>query len=394
MRQMIRHCVGLLVILAVSLSGDVAHTDDQAGLGEGPKRSPDETVIIQAILDHAAACRDEVVSAEIHYRWHISTYRNPDNTPERVRTLLDESDLLGDPDSLQVLVDTLEPFPALTAPVWGLRDFIMLGDMRRDDTSRGGIQLVNGEHEMAYDQLNRQLDVSSRGGSYIHKTQIEDFRSFPPSQLTADRLRMTSHQHGLITLAIRPLDEGRRGEATPAASQVPASPTAEYTFDDATRVMSHSVRYHHGHVYEEIWQNALNEYPGGMILPSLRINTLYREGILKSLTVWLIDEAMFNEPIDEDRFVMTVPEDTVLVDNRLKETVVRKVKKPVDDVRSILVPVMAGNPPDAHQEGMDWRWILILNGVGLICLSVLLWRRGSLASNPVSRPPRGASGAL
>jgi len=393
MWQMIHQCVGLLVILTVSLSGDVAHSDDQAGLGEERKPLPDDTVIIQAILDHVAACRDEVVSAEIHYRWHISTYRNPANTSERVRTLLDESDLIGDPDSLQSLVDALDPFPVPTAPVWQTRDFVMLGDKRRADTSGGAVQLVDSDHEMTYSGINRQLDIENRGNSYVHKTQIEDFRSFPPTRLTADRYRVAKHDHGLITLAVRPLEDGQRGAATSADSRDPKSPIAEYTFDEVTHVMTHGVTYSRGQVYKEFWQQALNEYPGGVILPTLRIKAIYDKGILKSLTVWLIAEARLNGPVNEERFVMTVPKGTVIVDNRLNESVIRKVKKPIDDVRSILVPVIASNPEEAHQGGVDWRWILILNGVGLIGFSVWLWNRGSVSTKLTSQPPRGASGS-
>ena len=79
------------------------------------------------------------------------------------------------------------------------------------------------------------------------------------------------------------------------------------------------------------------------------------------------------------------------MDKRLKETVVRKVKAPVEDVHSMLAPAIVASPPDANVSAVDWKWIWILNGIGLIGLSIWLWRRGSLEANPTSATSGGES---
>ncbi|MCA9112002.1 MAG: hypothetical protein KDA52_18765, partial [Planctomycetaceae bacterium] len=320
-----------------------------------------------------------------HYLWHISTYEDPANTPEHVRQLINEFDLVGNPESLQLLVDALGWHPKSTVPLWGDRDFVMLGDKRRADTFEGSVEIVDRDHEMTYYLPNRQLDVTSRGNSSVHKTHIDDFRSFPPEILTVDRFRVDARDPGTVTLSVVSLNETQQQPKSAEASKVTASPPLDqYTFDTSTQILVHAINYSHEHVYREIWQRALTSYPGGVVLPGIRLKAIYNDGVLKSLTVWLIEEARLNGPVDESRFVMPVAENTVLVDSRFKERMVHKVRNPVDDVRSLLVPVMSSHSTDAHKTGFSWRWVLIFNGIVLIGFSIWLWRRESSPAQSVT----------
>ncbi len=381
MRWTFLRLITLTGFLATSPFCRVAFTDD---LDSSPT---DDAVVIRTVLEQVAAAREEVVSAEIHYQWHISTYRNPENTPERVQILLRECDLVDDPESLQRLVDALGPFPALTAPVWDTRDFVMLGERRRAESQAGNVRLVDADHEISFDQANRQLDVTRRGGSSIHREHIEDFRAFPPEQITADQLRLIESSEGMVTLGLKPVEDSEMEGELPSD---PDTATTVFTFDEATGVMTHAAVFDESVLYSEDWQQALTGYPGGVTMPAVRIKTLYQNGALKSLTVWKIEEARFNEPVGEDRFVLGVPAETVLVDSRLQESVVREVVQAVPDVRSVLVPILEPGVRGADGVGFSWRMILILNGVGLIALAVWLWKKGSLSSRPPSSPRRGA----
>ncbi|MCA9077129.1 MAG: hypothetical protein KDA93_19035 [Planctomycetaceae bacterium] len=358
-----------LAIQSVSLLSVVA--DDDTRTRTAWQQSADSRLTIQGLMDQVEAGREEIVSAEIHYRWHISTYRNSSNTPERVRTLLDEYDVMSDPDSLDALVKELVPEPQLNGPLWETRDFAMLGEKRSARTSRGSTQLVDGDHEMTYHQFNEQLMVSGRGGSSVHKTHIEDFRAFPPSGTGAQNYRLVSQGDGFTTLALiwDPDVESEDADFD------------QYTFDDATGVVTHELTHFRGQLKSEVWQRGLTEYSGGVTLPMLRLKTLYRDGVLRSLTIWKIESASLNVPVDEGRFIMPVPKDTVLVDARLPAQVVQKVQKPVGDVRSILAPISVAGAHDADPGGVNWRLLLILNGLVFIILAGWFWRRGSIKAS-------------
>ncbi|MEZ6051437.1 MAG: hypothetical protein R3C02_08640 [Planctomycetaceae bacterium] len=377
MRHLFLRGIGLLVLLTSLIMASLADADDTLLPAEGDQSTLDEATLIEAILEHNTACREEVVSAEIHYLWHISTYDNPANTADHVRQLLNEFDLVGNPDSLQLLVDALCWHQNSNVPLWDDRDFVMLGDKRRADTFEGSVEIVDSDHELTYSMPNRQLDVTSRGNSSVHKTHIEDFRSFPPTVLSADRFRVVGYEPDCVTLSVVPSPAIEPAGKSARESQVATSPFDQYTFDISTHTLIHAISYSQEQVYREVWQQALTKYPGGVVLPSLRLKAIYNDGILKSLTVWLIEEAQLNSPVDESRFLMPVAENTVLVDSRFKERLVHKVRNPVDDVRSILVPVMASHSTDAHKSGSNWRWILIFNGIILIGFSIWLWRRES-----------------
>ena len=331
----------------------------------------DETELVHRILEQVQATREEIVSAEIQYRWHLSSYLNPRNTSERVAAAIADADLVSDPENLETLIEELVPQFELNGPVWESRDFVMLGDKRRADTSRGTIQLVDADHEMTYHLFNEQLSVSSRGGSSVHRTRIEDFRSFPRADFGASDFLIEDRADGTVVLALIP------GLAESQNSDV----LARYSIDEMTGVMTHEVSFARGQPLREIWQHALTEYPGGVTMPSLRIDAYYQNGRLKTLTAWSIENATINGPVDEDRFVMSVPEQTVLVDTRLPKKSVWKVKKPVDDVRSILTPITAAGTPVSGQSGTNWRILLLLNGLVFFVLAAWLWKKGSPSSS-------------
>lgn len=376
---------GLVVVGAMTAAGMGSvgsAADTSVSNSSSSTTAADDAAMISDLLARIAAHQEEIFSAQVKYRWTLVSFANPDNTPERVRTLLPNYDLLGDPDSLRDLVTTLGPEPAPGDPPWETRTFSMLGDKRRADTSQNVIQLVDSEHEMTYEGTNSQLRIEHRGRSSIHRTMIEDFRSYPPPGrygLKADDFRIVGRTGEQLTLEFV-LPPGAPAEMVPS----------RFTFDLTSGVMTHSVEYVRDQLDREIWQLALTEYPGGIVMPALRIAAGYRKGRLNSLRVFIIEEAEYNGPVPEDRFVMPVAAGTVLVDDRFPETRVGRTKSATDDVRSILAPVgvPAGSVPPSG--GPRWRIVLILNGIALIIVAAVLWRRASQGMS--NSPPSAGAG--
>jgi len=339
-----------------------------------PSTATDDKAIIRTLLEQTAAQREEIFSANIRYRWHLATYRRGENTPDRVHALLEEHDLVADPDSLRDLVNALVPEPATIDPPWEMRTFQMLGEKRRADTSQDVIQLVDGTHEMEYEGSNEQLTIGDRGYSDVHLTDVTDFRSYlpsPPGGLKVEDFCVAERGGNQVTLeTILPPDA--------PVGTVPG----RYTFDLSTGIMTRSTRYIGNRISREVWQLALTEYPGGIVMPAVRIDTRYRGGRLKSLRVFLIEEAEFNGPVSENQFVMPVAAGTVLVDYRHPKKTVWRTETAADDVRSLLVPVSSPVPAVASGGGLSWQMVLILNGIALIVVATVLWRRASPSQVP------------
>src|SRR5690606_16017950 len=176
-------------------------------------------------------------------------------------------------------------------------------------------------------------------------------------------------------------------ELLPAPGTPEGTIPSRYVFDLATGIMVHSTSYDGDQLGHEVWQLAVTEYPGGIVMPALRVATLYRGGRLNTLRVLIIEEAEFNGPVSEDEFVMPVAEGTVLVDYRHPQTAVWKTETAADDVRSLLVPVSRPAPGVSGGIGLSWHMLLILNGVALIVIAIILWRRGSQSQVPPVKPP-------
>ncbi|MBX3440310.1 MAG: hypothetical protein KF861_22665 [Planctomycetaceae bacterium] len=344
---------------------------DDAGPATPGTTSPDDATIIRELFAQLEAQQEEIFSARVAYRWCLTTHRKPEHTPEHVRAVIDSYDLLGSPDSLRDLVFTLHPEPTPPDPPYETRTFYMLGDKRRADTSDNGIQLVDSDHEMIFEGVNSQLTIDHRSKSSVHLTSVEDFRCYPPvprEGLRAENFRIIEQTDDQLTIEMLPPPDA-------TADFIPS----RYTFDRATGVMTHYTQWAYGQLDREVWQRALTEYPGGIVMPALRIATAYRDGALSALRVFIIEEAEYNGHVEEDRFVMPVAEGTVLVDGRFPEAQVHRTKVATDDVRSILVPVSLPTASVASSGGPRWQLVWILNGIALIVIATVLWRRASLS---------------
>jgi hypothetical protein len=124
-------------------------------------------------------------------------------------------------------------------------------------------------------------------------------------------------------------------------------------------------------------QSAWTTYPGGISLPGLRLRIGYEQGTLRFLEMYHLSESRLNEPVSADHFQMAVRKSAKVVDHRQPaETNVWRVPEDRADVRSLLVPVTVTEQTHKRWTGATfWKAVLLVNGLGLIVLSVVLWRR-------------------
>jgi hypothetical protein len=158
-----------------------------------------------------------------------------------------------------------------------------------------------------------QLNVETRAGSYLHLTNLAELRYLPSSTV------------GLRAVASKLSDD--RVSLKIGESELIADLTSGFVERFTTRDAT-------GQVIRELIQFTPNLYQGVIVYPSAIVHAGYRNGKLSNLTLSVIDDVRFNEPLATDAFTLSVPAGTTIVDPR-KDSFrprVYSADKNIDDV--------------------------------------------------------------
>jgi len=127
-------------------------------------------------------------------------------------------------------------------------------------------------------------------------------------------------------------------------------------------------------------------YPGGMTMPTVRVDAFFNEQGLSNLELRVIRDAEFNIEIYESEFVVGLERGTNWFDNRSHFNG-GQVREPVRDAieyfEAIVPPQqppmkVADMPPPEREFRFPFTWegfLLVLNGLALIALGIHFWRR-------------------
>lgn len=363
--------IGLL--LSTGIVPTASRADDgSAGTppGEQLRQTAEDEQLIRGLFAQWESQSTAIATAHIHHRTYSGGFPHSLLTMEDVDALLARHDLVGDPESFRSLLTELlrggpgAP-PTMSESPWFVREYHQLGDQYRDRHADGTLQIISGEHEFLFEsgKSRNQATLFARGGSWLLPPGLHLFLRDPSRGLPRERFRVLA-----------------RGEVT-ELEIIPAEgvhPADWMWIDPATGLMVREVGYHNGLPYREFRQLGLTEYAGGIVLPAVSLTLDYRDGVLRHLFYRAIDSAVLNGPVAEELFEMPVEANTVVVDQRGAESVVVHSAEAADDVVSFLSRV--AGPPPGPPEPRDslWRWVLTFNGLGLMALSVVFWRRSQV----------------
>lgn len=135
--------------------------------------------------------------------------------------------------------------------------------------------------------------------------------------------------------------------------------------------------------YRQYSQHAI--YPGGIIMPAVRIDAHYEEEGISHVELRVVRDAEFNMEVNESEFVIGLEKGTNWFDNRSYFTG-GQVFEPVRDAIEYYEVTEVPQAPPVNSEDVrieeqssflfSWQgFLLILNGIALIALGVHFWHR-------------------
>lgn len=319
----------------------------------------------------------EIASCEITYRYfHSDLAAKPSR--EELESALRAHDLTAGPDAMRQFITALNGAPFRVDPPWVEASLVFEGRKRRNN--QGVFQFVDdGELAIHRDGLNRQFNVYESGRGQLSSDSLDDLRMLPDVPLRAEEFVVVGRSDDGVR--VRPLYHDENG-ATSVSLR-------EYRVDEATGViLGLSVTYENGQPYREVRFLGLTELPGGIAFPRASVHAAFHEGKLVILTIRAIDSIRFNEPVAGAAFVMPAEKTNVVVDYRQDEFAFPLAQ----DTSDLFVTMRERAAPPRHaparSRGLGHRLpLLVLNGLFLIVVGALIWRR-SRQPSPSETPPR------
>ena len=315
------------------------------------------------------ARRSEIATAEIRYRQVRFSIEEPTLTPEQVREIVERINVGEHPEQLRELTRELKRSPWTIEPPWAVSRMVYDGLRTRYEQ---GVhrQVRSAELDMIYDGDNEQVSVFPRGKSGRRYAYLKEFRWVPTDRMDLDLFEMSRPAPNRIGIHLRTgADRG--------------------LLDAESGLRLHMQSFHPESTEPsmEYWEQGTVQYPGGVLFPSGSVEAQYREGLLSSFWIRLIDEANFNIDLSEAEFQLACQEGDVVLDYRSGEKSVYRLPASTTDLERDLAPP----PPPAlpapltteaeRPVASTYRWFIGINGVLLILVALFLWRRSQAEYN-------------
>lgn len=134
-----------------------------------------------------------------------------------------------------------------------------------------------------------------------------------------------------------------------------------------------------GTVARATFLSEITTFPGDITLPARKVQFNFLDGKATGAFITMILDAEFNSPIPESSYELSMKQGGVLTDLRDQQRHSRRANGPVPDVvQYFLAASYRRSPPSAAtpSDQLDWKsFILIANGLFLIGLGLLMWKR-------------------
>ena len=316
--------------------------------------------------------RVEIVSATITYRYFVNAGIFAPMSPDEVRTMMKSYNLAERPDDLKSLIDRLVANPPYHKdPPGVIRRFQQTGGKIRLE-SPAIVDVNDGDSRIEVDRSNQVITLRAAGGSRRHLPTLNDFRIIPPEDVVARSLRFRGRDDESLIF----------GLVTEGEAQDMSRDSRVFFVAPATAMVVRSVEYDSsGKVHRERMQYGIRTYPGDIVFPDVIIEAKYAEAeTLDSLRITIIQEATFNEVVDNETFVVNAAGNTPIFYEREGVEDVVWTKEPVSDIKAFAAG--AETIPRPSQTELTFRrFALAVLGAIVVAVGVLAFRESRRRSS-------------
>ena len=338
---------------------------------------------VRADLDAIwAGYQSEIVSAEIDYLFLTWTQKSPKLSVDDFFRELEGVSLVADETLTQRLVEKFCPESLGGTEEQNLKTLKAIGDWRtyrqqggeRRCLSEVFEHVVSDDLHLLVDHPNRGVRAYRRGDcKYFYET-MDWFRFLPNDALLAD---------STISLVEPDLYRLEFYGPAPAGATKTAASWMLLGRDDGLPRELQMVSPLKGEVLRMERFQDLTLYPGEVLCPAVRVKIHVAQGSVTTVRMTVIQRAQFNQPLEEDAFVLSTPANWSWFDWQLERHAGGQWKQPVTDAaRFFRERTVAIAPAEGGVSGSgpvrSWRsLLLVLNGVILVVIGIALWRRSS-----------------
>ena len=246
--------------------------------------SADESDLRYELRTKWAAQAAEIKTARIKYR-RFSPGSNVIRDMPRAELLAIVSDTQSsDTSEFRKLIDRLTEKKLADNP-WGRIELITAGkNIRELHRDRNTTHILTADKEVIIDGLGPPR-VFQPNKSRVALTGLRDMRSVPTEE-AALRCRIVARANGKATVRV--------------------SEISEFVVDEATARIERHTTTLQGGVHRDILQLHPKKFDGDILFPTMVVDADYRDGLVHSLTITLVEEAIFNEEIPAKLFEVAV----------------------------------------------------------------------------------------
>jgi len=310
---------------------------------------------IQALASTWSAQQSEIATGYFKYRLFRTGGDLAPLSCKQLRHLVESVNLAAHPDQLKTVIDGAQKTPIKAEPPWSVFESFFEGQKVRENDKSGAssIQVYDGDEKIEYDMLNKHVTLLSPGISKRYVKSLREFRFVPnPSP---ESYSIQDRGPSLISL--------RQGSSTLVVDGSTGA-VHRYTASSAD-----------GKVTREISQSNFVTYPGGIIFPSLRIESTYDGSeTLQWISISWIEEARFNTDLPKETFALSLPANTKILDERDSEHVrTFRTNEQISDVVAYIRSQIQPETLPARSRFSMW-WVLAASALAIMVV-LGVWRR-------------------
>jgi hypothetical protein len=241
--------------------------------------------------------------------------------------------------------------------LWGNSIILMDGQKLREELRQGSSPVMtltnDGENEVVVCEKANQVDISAAGQSRMKPHSLLALRHIP--KLKAELISDLAIEDDSLNKTVRLRGPGVSLSVDPESGFV------------------YSARYAAGEYIRLIEQREPVIHDDGIIFPSLQVTASFNHDQLTNISLYVIEEVVFNNEHTDDEFTVSTREGALLVDRRDNQTEpnVRVIPEPSEDV-------VTAAGPSTNSSALPWgivRVVILVIAIAGVCFVVVLFLR-------------------